>query len=92
VRDAITIKLGDNGRFIIPSKIRKQLNLKEGDQLRVSTEAGKIIIFTPEALLGEFYDLTQNIRSSHADVVQELLDERRQEADPTTWCGGLYGG
>lgn len=78
--NAIKAKLGNNGRFVIPGKIRKQLGLKQGDQLRVGIEDGKIVILTPDILLAEFYDLTQNVRSEKSDIVQELIDERRQEA------------
>ena len=80
MQNAIKTKLGNNGRFVIPGKIRKQLGLKQGDQLRVGIEDGKIVILTPDALLAEFYDLTQNVRAEESDIVQELIDERRQEA------------
>lgn len=77
----ILTKLGDNGRFVIPSEIRKQLKLKEGDQLKVGIEDGKIVILTPDVLLNAFYDLTETVRASGDDVVGELIDERRREAE-----------
>ena len=76
----VTTKLGDNGRLVIPSEIRKQLNLKDGDPLRVGIEDGKIVILTPRGLLDEFYSLTRKIRASAEDPVQGLIDERRREA------------
>lgn len=73
-------KLGDNGRLVIPSEIRKQLQLKDGDPLTIGIEDGKIVIVTARGLLEQFYSLTQNTRSSPSDSVQELIDERRDEA------------
>lgn len=75
----LTTKLGNNGRLVIPSEIRKQLELKDGDPVRLSIEDGKLVIVPPQRLLEEFYHLTQNVRTSAEDVVQELIDERRQE-------------
>ena len=80
MESTVTTKLGNNGRFVIPGEIRKRLGLKDGDQLSVGIENGRIVILTPEVLLAEFYALTQNVRSEASDIVQELIDERRQEA------------
>lgn len=33
-----------------------------------------------QSRLEEFYSLTQNVRASSEDVVQDLIDERRAEA------------
>ena len=76
----VITKLGDNGRLVIPSEIRKQLKLKDGDPLRIGIEDGKIVILTAQALLDEFYTLTRNTRTDAEDAVQDLIDERRREA------------
>ena len=76
----ITTKLGNHGRLVIPSEIRKQLKLKDGDPVQIGIEDGKIVILTSQRLLGEFYSLTQNIRASAEDPVRALIDERRREA------------
>jgi AbrB family looped-hinge helix DNA binding protein len=76
----VTTRIGDNGRLVIPNKIRKRLNLKDGDQVQIGIEGGKVVIIPPEALLEEFYGLTHNLRVAQADVVKELIDERREEA------------
>lgn len=80
MENVIKTRVGNNGRFVIPNKIRRQLNIKDGDQVQVGIQDGKIVILTPEALLEEFYDLTKNLRESGVDVVQELIQERREEA------------
>ena len=78
--DTTTTQIGGSGRFVIPRNIRQKLNLKDGDSVQIGIEDGKIVILTPQGLLEHFYSATQNIRDSDADVVQELIDERRREA------------
>ena len=78
--DTTMARIGHNGRFVIPSEIRKALDLKDGDQVRIGIDDGKIVILPPQSLLEEFYSLTQNVRASSEDVVQALIDERREEA------------
>lgn len=77
----IPTRLGHNGRLVIPNEIRKQLKLKDGDPLEIGVEDGKIIIVTTHGLLDEFYSLTQNTRLSPNDPIQDLIDERRHEAN-----------
>ena len=79
--DTTIVKVGNSGRFVIPRHIRQKLNLKDGDPVQVGIEDGKIVILTPQGLLEQFYSLTQNLRNSDKDVVQDLIDERRQEAE-----------
>ena len=76
----VKTKLGNNGRLVIPSEIRRQLKLKDGDAVRIGIEDGKIVILTVQGLLDEFYNLTQRTRASSEDAVQDLIDERRREA------------
>ena len=77
---ATKARLGDHGRLVIPSEIRKQLKLNNGDSLEIGIEDGKIVIVTPQALLEAFFSSTRNTRESPADPVQDLMDERRLEA------------
>ena len=80
MKNPLPIRLGKNGRFVIPSSIRKQLNLKEGDKLSVEIGDGKIIISPLTSPLAEFYALAQKVRAADTDVVQALIQERRLEA------------
>ena len=79
MKETVTTRIGDNGRLVIPNAIRKKLNLKDGDQVQIGVEDGKVVIVPPETLLAEFYHLTSNLRTTKEDVVQDLINERRQE-------------
>lgn len=75
-----TTRLGNHGRLVIPSEIRKQLNLKDGDQVQISVVEGRVVITPPTTLMEEFFELTKPVRLAGVDVVQELIDERHEEA------------
>ncbi len=75
----ITVKLGQNGRMIIPSEIRHSLKLKEGDKLLVTLDNNCLIRETEEALLERLYQAMGEPPTGEL-VSEELLRERREEA------------
>lgn len=74
-----TIKLGQNGRMIIPAELRHGLNLKEGDELLVTLDNKRLILETKEALLERLYQAVGEPPEGEL-VSEELLRERREEA------------
>lgn len=74
-----TIKLGQNGRMIIPAELRHGLNLKEGDELLVTLDNKRLILETEEALLERLYQAVGEPPEGEL-VSEELLRERREEA------------
>ena len=74
-----TIKLGQNGRMIIPAELRHGLNLKEGDELLVTLDNKRLILETEEALLERLYQAVGEPPKGEL-VSEELLRERREEA------------
>lgn len=75
-----TAKVDENGRFVIPSDIRKMLDIRKGDTVEVTVADGRVVITPRKRLLQQLYEITQPLRSSSVDVVHELLGERRAEA------------
>jgi len=73
------VSLGKQGRLVIPSALRRSLDLAEGDTLVARQEEGRLVLEKPEAI-------KQRLRARFARVpaerqlVDELLAERRQEA------------
>ena len=75
----ITVKMGDRGRVVIPSSVRRRLGLAPGDAL-VLSEHGDEIRLQPlarrvAALRGAYADLAPG-----RDLAAELIAERRAEA------------
>lgn len=75
-----TVRMGKQGRLVIPSAVRERLGLEAGDVVEVSIEGGKAVIVPQALLLDRLYRATAALREAESDVVQELIDERRAEA------------
>jgi AbrB family looped-hinge helix DNA binding protein len=72
-----TIAIGQNGRIVIPTAIRKALNLQEGQRLFLRLENESIIMEKPTDIVKKLQNRFRKIPVSLAD---ELIQERRQEA------------
>ncbi|MGN6372161.1 MAG: AbrB/MazE/SpoVT family DNA-binding domain-containing protein [Solirubrobacteraceae bacterium] len=73
------ITIGERGRLVLPSSVRRELNLKPGTQMLLSTEQDGSLRLRPYRLVAE-----QNrgvLRDlAGGSMVEELLAERRAEA------------
>jgi antitoxin PrlF len=63
------------GQIVIPAKIRKRYDIKEGTKVHF-VEAGSKIIMEP--VTGEFYKKLQGSLKG-SGVVQSLLEERKKD-------------
>lgn len=73
------LKLGQNGRMIIPAELRHNLELKEGDELLVTVEGKRLVLETEAALLERLYATVGELTAGEL-VSDELIRERREEA------------
>jgi antitoxin PrlF len=73
------LKLGQNGRMIIPAELRHSLDLKEGDELLVTIEGKRLVLETEAALLERLYTTVGEPPEDEL-VSDELIRERREEA------------
>ncbi|MGA2673240.1 MAG: AbrB/MazE/SpoVT family DNA-binding domain-containing protein [Terracidiphilus sp.] len=75
-----TVVLGESGRIVLPAAIRKELGLKAGDRLTVSSDQGVIRILSRKMALESIRaDIVQQ-RGSLAGLLDEFIAERREEA------------
>jgi AbrB family looped-hinge helix DNA binding protein len=72
-----TIAIGQNGRLVIPTAMRKALNLQEGQRLRLRLENDSIIMEKPTDIVKKLQNRFRKVSVSLAD---ELIQERSQEA------------
>ena len=80
-QSVINVRLGLNGRVVIPARARHSLHIKEGDRLLLTVDeaSGRLILETEEAVVKRLRALVgpppEGERASDA-----LIRERREEA------------
>jgi AbrB family looped-hinge helix DNA binding protein len=76
----ILVKLGSNGRLVIPSDYRQALGLKDGDNVIITLEPAGLRVTTPELAIKQAQALVRQYVPEGISLVDELLEERRREA------------
>lgn len=74
------IKLGPDGRIVIPAAFREALALKEGHVLFARLEDGEIHLLTPKAAMQRAQALLRQFVPEGVSLVGELIQQRRSEA------------
>jgi len=75
-----TVVLGESGRIVLPAAIRKELGLKTGDRLTVSSDRGTIRILSRKMALESIRAGIIRQHGSLDGILDEFLEERREEA------------
>ncbi len=74
-----SVKIGPQGRIVLPAAVRRELGLKEGDELLLLLLEGHIQLLTRDQLMqrvqARFKDIPPEV-----DMVADLIAERREEA------------
>lgn len=73
--------MGHGGRVVIPSAMRRRLNLKAGEAINVSLESDGIVITTPAMALRRLQKRFSEVVPSGVSLADELIAERRKEAE-----------
>jgi AbrB family looped-hinge helix DNA binding protein len=76
--DPSTLKVGPQGRLVIPANLRRSLNLQAGIELVARAEDGQLVLETLDNLRRRLRERYQGTRST--SMADELIAERRQEA------------
>lgn len=77
--DAGQVRLGPQGRVVIPAEIRQQLGFKAGEPLVATVEDGRLVLEKPANVVRRLRRRFQTVPAG-VSLAQELLLERRQEA------------
>lgn len=64
------------GQIVIPSAIRKRLNITRATRLCIVESEGKVIL---QPVTEDYLDQVAGIVPSKGQMLKELLEERRQE-------------
>lgn len=76
-----TVKLSREGRVLIPAEVRAAMGLSEGTHLSLAVQDGEIRLFDRVQALRRARDIARKYKKAGDSVVDELLHERRVEAD-----------
>ena len=72
------VRLGAQGRVVVPSPIRKALGFRSGETLVARVEDDRLVIEKPESVERRILDRFRKIRDR--SLADELVAERREEA------------
>ena len=75
-----SVTIGRQGRIVIPSQLRTELGLAEGDELVLRVEAGELRVATVSSALDRARRLVREKIDPTRSLVEELLEERRRES------------
>lgn len=75
-----TIRLGARGRMVLPSTVRKQFDLNEGDRLvMIVSPDGELRLRSAESVVKSVRGIYRDLAGNRS-LADELIAERRQEA------------
>jgi AbrB family looped-hinge helix DNA binding protein len=78
---SVKVRLGPEGRVVIPAPIREALGLKEGDVLFARLEGGEIKLLTPRAAMMRAQAIVRSFVPGGVSLAEELIADRRREAE-----------
>lgn len=76
---AIEVRVGRQGRIVIPAAFRESLALRPGDPLVATIDDGRLVLERREAVLARVRRRFQSIPPG-VSLADELIQERRAEA------------
>ena len=72
----IMLRLGEQGRMVIPVELRKELGLEVGTELVATIEGDRLILEAPSAILARLQSEFTQVQGS---MSEELIAERKAE-------------
>jgi AbrB family looped-hinge helix DNA binding protein len=78
------VRMGPDGRIVIPAPFREALGLREGDTLLASLTGDEIHLLTIPAAVRRAQAIVRRFVPEGVSLVDELIAERRREAERET--------
>lgn len=73
------LKIGPGGRIVVPAAMRESLGVSEGDALLATLEYGELRLVSLAESVRRAQAIVRNYVPAGVSLVDELLDDRRQE-------------
>lgn len=77
--NTLKTRMGEGGRIVIPVEYRRALGLEPGDEVILVLDDGDVRIMTPQRAVQRAQALVRRYIPEELDLVDELLQERRDE-------------
>jgi AbrB family looped-hinge helix DNA binding protein len=78
---SMKVRVGPEGRVVIPAPFREALALKDNDVLFARLENGEIHLLTPQAAARRAHAIIRQFVPAGVSLVDELIAERRKEIE-----------
>ena len=75
------LRLGPDGRVLIPAAFREALGLSEGDTLIASIDDGELNLLTRRAAVRRAQAIVRQFVPEGVSLVDELIEDRRREVE-----------
>jgi AbrB family looped-hinge helix DNA binding protein len=75
------LRLGPDGRVLIPAAFREALGLSEGDTLIASIDNGELNLLTRQAAIRRAQAIVRQFVPEGVSLVDELIEDRRCEVE-----------
>lgn len=77
----LTVTVAENGRVVLPLALRRRLNVTRGGTVVIREEDGRLLLESVDDAIGRAQALVRRFAPDAQGVVDELLSERRLEAE-----------
>jgi AbrB family looped-hinge helix DNA binding protein len=74
-------KMGQSGRVVIPAEYRRKLGLQAGDEIIMHLDEEGLRLYTPAQAVARAQALVRRYVPEGRDLAEELISERRAEAE-----------
>ncbi len=75
------VQIASNGRMVLPADIRQQLQVEGGGLLIIRKDAGRLVLESMDDAVRRAQELVRHYAPSASGVADELLAERRADAE-----------
>jgi len=76
IPERVTVRVGPQGRVVIPARLRQALGVSPGDTLVATARANCLLLELPEAVLQRLRDRFRQLPQD-VSLADELIAERR---------------
>ena len=74
------VRIGQNGRLVLPAAIRRQAGLKVGDEVTMHVENGEVRLMAVRQAIKRAQEVCKEYLPKGKSMMGELIAERRREA------------